>query len=159
MSFQITGLPVAHFVHLFGLPADQLQAHGAQRVVADRQPGFPCRVSLADAQVGENVLLVNYEHLPVQTPYRSRYAVYVRESAIEARPAVNEVPEVLRRRLLSLRAFDAMGLLRQAEVVDGRDLAGVLEGMLGVPEIAYVHIHNARPGCFAAQATRASQTG
>ena len=111
-------------------------------------------MSLADAQVGERLLLVNYEHLPVQTPYRSRYAVYVRENAVEAHPGVDEVPEVLRRRLLSLRAFDATGLLRHADVVEGRDLVGALDGMLGMPEVACVHIHNAKPGCFAAQAVR-----
>jgi len=154
MSFQISGLPMERFAYLLGMSDEELQVHGARRIVADRHPGYPCRVSLADAQVGERVLLVNYEHLPVQTPYRSRYAIYVRENAVETHPAIDEVPEVLRQRLLSLRAFDAAGLLREADVVEGRDLPDALDGILAVPAIAYVHIHNAKPGCFAAQAVR-----
>lgn len=155
MSFKIQGLPRSHFESLFGLPEEALQARGALRVLADHYPGFPCRVSLEDAQPGESVLLVNYEHLPVATPYRSRYAVYVREGAEEAQPRVNAVPEVLQRRLLSLRGFDQQGMLLKADVVEGRQVASMLEEFLAVGAIDVVHIHNAKPGCFAAMAKRA----
>ncbi len=109
MSFQISGLPVAPFAPLFGLPDDELARRGIVRRTADRNPGFPCRVSLRDADPGDTLLLLNYEHLPVAGPYRSSHAIYVREFAEEAHPKVNEIPEVLRRRLLSIRAFDGSG--------------------------------------------------
>ena len=155
MSFQITGLRAAQFAALFGLADAQLQQHNARRVVADRHPGFPCRVSLVDAQPGERVLLVNYEHLPVMSPYRSRYAIYVRENASEAQLAIDEIPPVLQQRLLSVRALSAAGMLLDADVVAGRELAGTIERMLAPPQVAYLHVHNARPGCFAARVDRA----
>lgn len=155
MSFRIQGLPVAPFTELFGLSEEELTARGVVRRVADRSPGFPCRVSLQDAVPGENVLLLNYEHLPVASPYRSRHAIYVREYAEEYRPEVNEVPEVLGSRLLSVRAFDASGMMVDADVVAGMEAARLIEQQFANPAVAYLHLHNAKPGCFAAQAIRA----
>jgi hypothetical protein len=155
MSFRIQGLPVAPFAELFGLSEEELGARGVMRRVADRSPGFPCRVSLRDAAPGENVLLLNYEHLPVASPYRSRHALYVREYAEEYRPEVNEIPEVLGSRLLSVRAFDASGMMVDADVVAGMVAARLIEQQFANPTVAYLHLHNAKPGCFAAQAIRA----
>jgi hypothetical protein len=155
MSFQISGLPVAPFAPLFGLSDADLAKHAIVRHTADKSPGFPCRVSLRDAEPGETLLLLNYEHLAVASPYRSSHAIYVREHAEEARVAVNEVPEVLRRRLLSLRAFDKQGMMLDAGVADGRDIEPLIEGMLELREVEYLHVHNAKPGCFAARVDRA----
>jgi hypothetical protein len=155
MSFQISGLPVAPFAPLFGLSDAELAKHAAIRRTADKSPGFPCRVSLLDAEPGETLLLLNYEHLAVATPYRSRYAIYVRENASEARLAVDEVPEQLRCRLLSVRAFDDRGMLLDADVANGLDVESVIERMLERREVGYLHVHNAKPGCFAARVDRA----
>jgi Protein of unknown function (DUF1203) len=154
VSFQISGLPVAPFQPLFGLSPAELAKHAGIRMTADKFPGFPCRVSLCDAEPGETLLLLNYEHLAVATPYRSRYAIFVRENADEARLAVDEIPDVLRRRLLSLRAFSAQGMLLDADVVDGKAAEPLIERMLNASEVECVHIHNAKPGCFAAMARR-----
>jgi hypothetical protein len=155
MDFQITGLPLAPFAPLFALSDAELGKHDVVRQVADKRPGFPCRVSLRDAEPGEKVLLLNYEHLPVTSPYRSRHAIFVRENAAEARLEVNEIPEVLRTRLLSLRGFDNAGMMRAADVVHGREIQPVIEQMLGDWKIDYIHVHNAKPGCFAARVDRA----
>jgi hypothetical protein len=155
MSFQIKGLPVASFAHLFDMSDAELAVRQAVRVTADRHPGFPCRVSLRDARAGESLLLVNYEHLPVATPYRSRHAIYVRENAAEARLEVDEIPEVLRTRLLSLRSCCDGGVMFYAHVVQGRDLATAIERMLESHNAQYLHVHNAKPGCFAARVERA----
>lgn len=155
MSFRITGLPAAEFAALMGMSDEQLAAHGARRVTADRHPGFPCRVSLQDAQPGETLLLVNYEHQSAPGPYRSRYAIYVREQAQDAQLAVNEVPEVLLRRLLSVRGFSASGELLEADVAEGAALAAAIERLFADPAVAYLHVHNAKPGCYAARVERA----
>jgi hypothetical protein len=155
MSFLVRALPVAPFSALFALPDETLAVHGAVRRSADRQPGFPCRVSLRDAAPGETVLLVNYEHQPARSPFRSTYAIYVRQDATQAHPAPGEVPEMLRRRLLSVRAFDEAGMLLDADVVEGRGVEPVLDRLLAGPSTAYVHIHFARPGCYAARVDRA----
>jgi hypothetical protein len=155
MSFQITGLPASAFAPLFALSDEQLATRGIIRMVVDRDPGFPCRVSLRDTPVGETVLLLNYEHLPVSSPYRSRHAIFVSQHATAARPDVNEIPESLRIRLLSLRAFDAAGMMLDADVVQGHELALTIGRMLDRDAIAYLHLHNAKRGCFAARVDRA----
>ena len=154
MDFQITGLPLAEFQPLFALSDAELAQRNIVRRIADERPGYPCRVSLRDADYGERVLLLNYEHLSVASPYRSRHAIYVRENATEAQLAVNEVPEVLAVRLLSIRAFDEAGMMSAADVVPGRDAVPVIERMLGNENVAYLHVHNAKPGCFAARVDR-----
>jgi hypothetical protein len=155
MDFRIVALPVGAFAPLFGLPDAALAARGVQRVIADRQPGFPCRVSLCDAAPGESLLLLNYEHLPPPGPYRSSHAIFVREHALECVPGVNEIPAVLATRLLSVRAFDAAGMMVEADVCPGVDVAPLVGRYLDDARVALVHLHNARPGCYAAQAVRA----
>jgi hypothetical protein len=155
MNFQIKGLPVASFTALFNLSDAELATRAAVRVRADRYPGFPCRVSLRDARVGETLLLVNYEHLPVVTPYRSRHAIFVLENATQAQLEIGEIPEVLLGRLLSLRAFDDAGMMIDADVMQGVELAPAILRMFATPGVQYLHVHNAKAGCFAARIERA----
>lgn len=155
MSFLIHALPIAPFANLFAMSDDALRARGALRRVVDKKPGFPCRVSLVDGEIGETVLLVHYEHQSARTPFRASHAVYVREHAVQAQCAIGEVPELLRSRMLSLRGFDAQGMLVEADLVDGRALEPALERLLSSPNIDYLHLHYAKPGCYAAKATRA----
>jgi len=154
MSFVIQGLDPAPFRHLYGLTDAELAREGVIRMRADAKPGFPCRVTLEDAEPGEDLLLLNYEHLPVATPYRSRHAIFVRDGAAEAARYEDEVPEQLSRRLLSVRAFDADGMMTDADVFEGTDLAGRIEAFFADPAVAYLHVHNAKRGCFAARVDR-----
>jgi hypothetical protein len=156
MNFRISALELARFAPLFGQSDAALAAQGARRVVATHSPGFPCRVSLADAEPGETLLLLHYEHLAADTPYRASHAIYVREAAAQAEPAAGEVPEVLRRRLLSVRAFDAADMMVDADVVDGVALAPVIARMFSCDNVSYLHLHNAKPGCYAARVDRHS---
>lgn len=119
-------------------------------------PGVPCRVSLADAQVGETVVLVNYEHQGADSPYRACHAVYVRAGVPQARPAAGEVPEVLRRRMISVRAFGTDGMMIDADLVEGWHLAPALARIFTDAEVDSVHLHDAKPGCFAASVTRSA---
>jgi hypothetical protein len=147
-TFHISALPLAQFQPLFALSDAELAARGMRRVVADEHPGFPCRVSLEDAQPGESLILLHHVHHDVDGPYRGSGPIYVRERATPANLAPGEVPDLLRRRLLSLRAYDAAGMLRASEVIEGRELAALVAGMLADPDVAYLHAHNARPGCY-----------
>ncbi|HEY1132694.1 MAG TPA: DUF1203 domain-containing protein [Roseateles sp.] len=152
MSFRITGLPAQPFAHLFGLNDDDLARHGAQRFLGE---GLPDRVELRDTTVDETVLLVNYEHQPADTPYRSRHAIFVREHAGATFDATDTVPAALRSRLLSLRAFDAQHLMVDADVVEGVEVEDLIERLLARSGVAYVHAHFARRGCYAALIRRA----
>ena len=118
MTFRITGLSPEPFRHLFGLSDDALKAHGARRVIVTEKPGFPDRIEVRDAEPGESVLLVNYVHQPADTPYRASHAVYVLEGAEAAYDAVDEIPEAIRGRTVSLRAFDAEHMMVDADVGD-----------------------------------------
>ena len=153
MQFRISGLPAEPFQHLFALSDAELKRHGAVRRVAENS-GYPCRVSLTDAKAGDEVILVNYEHQDADTPYRSRHAVYVRKG--ERRyDAVGEIPEQLRKRLLSVRAFDQSGMMVDADVIEGRLLEELIGRFFANDSVAYIHLHYARPGCYAARVDRA----
>lgn len=155
MSFRITALPAAPFAPLFTLPDVDLLAHRARRVTAQPGGGYPCRVSLTDAEPGETLILVHYEHQPADTPFRAGHAVYVREAAEQAHPAPDAVPALFRSRLLSLRGFDADEMMQAAEVTEGTALEPAIEAMLADSAVAYIHLHYARPGCYAARVDRA----
>ena len=155
MSFLIQALNYDSFAHYFGLSDGELRSHKALMRRADKRPGFPCRVSLEDARAGERVLLIHFEHLDAESPYRASHAIYVRESAVHKVCKANEVPELFRTRVLSLRAFDADALLIDADVVAGTEIEGKLDSMLINNAVAHVDIHFAKTGCFAARAIRA----
>jgi Protein of unknown function (DUF1203) len=159
MLFQISALSRSKFEHLFELPPAELASFRAVRMVADKNPGFPCRVSLADAEIGEEVILVNHEHQTADTPYRASHAVFVRQAADETKPAVGEIPQMLRTRVLSLRGFDEAGMMVITDVVDGKVLEKAIGDMYQNASVAYIHIHFAGAGCYAARADRASIRG
>lgn len=155
MSFRITGLPAAEFAPLFSMSDAELAARGAVRQIADdRRPGYPCRVSLTDSQAGDELILANYEHHPVASPYRMRFAVYVRRGE-ETFDAIDEVPEQLRCRMLAVRGFDANAMMIGWELADGRELEAAIERRFADPKADYLHIHFAAPGCYAARVDRA----
>ncbi|WP_133498768.1 DUF1203 domain-containing protein [Cognatilysobacter terrigena] len=154
MTFRIYGLDPSPFVSLYGLSDEELASRGARRVVVGPDGGVPDRVELRDLREGEIALLVNHTHQPANTPYRASHAVYVLEGATSARTVDGAVPEVMRRRLLSLRAFDAEHMMIEADVVDGADADARLAGMFADARVAYIHVHYARPGCFAARVER-----
>jgi hypothetical protein len=117
-------------------------------MTVDESPGYPCRVSLEDASVGEQVILTPFVHHNVDSPYRSSGPVFVREAAREAEPRENEIPELLRHRELSVRAYDQSGMMVDAAVVRGSKLEGYIHRSFESEEVGYLHIHNAGPGCF-----------
>jgi hypothetical protein len=154
MSFRITGLPAENFAPLFDLSGQALAARGAVRQTADeRRPGYPCRVSLTDSAPGDELILVNHEHHPVDSPYRMRFAIYVRRGE-QTFDAIDRVPEQLRIRTLAARAFDAGGMMVGWELVEGRELEGAIERLFADPRAAYLHLHYAAPGCYAARVDR-----
>ncbi|MBY0582776.1 MAG: DUF1203 domain-containing protein [Sphingomonas sp.] len=154
-GFVITGLDPALFADLYGLDDATLAARGAERRIVDATPGFPCRITLEDAAVGTTVLLVNHEHLAVDTPYRQRHAVFVTEGAVTAARHVNTVPRQLAMRTLSVRAYDATGHMVDADLTEGDQLPALIDRLFADAGTAYLHAHNARPGCFAARIDRA----
>jgi Protein of unknown function (DUF1203) len=155
MNFRITGLSPEPFRRFFGLPDAELAELGIIRRVVDESPGFPDRIEMRDGAIGETMLLLNHVSQDAATPYRASHAIFVREGAEERFDAINTVPEVMRRRLLSLRAFDADGIMLDADVVQGSAIEPVIERLFGLPRTACIHVHNAKQGCYSGRIDRA----
>ena len=155
MSFRIRGLSPEPFRHLFGLDDAALAAAGARRYRVDHAPGFPDRIEVRDLEPGESALLLNYTHQPADTPYRASHANFEREGATAAYDAVDEIPDVIRIRTISLRAFDEAHEMVAAELVNGADMEQAIARMFVQPEGAYLHAHYATRGCYAARIDRA----
>jgi hypothetical protein len=153
MSFHISGLDPAAFSPLFSDDA-ALAARGGRRVVAKAATGYPCRVSLADARPGEELVLVPYEHHGVDSPYRGAGPVYIRKDALRFDAGTDAVPDMLRSRELSVRAYDAGGMMLDAAVCPGTAVEAVIARMFDRTRIAYLHVHFAAPGCFACRVDR-----
>ena len=152
MNFRIRGLEAGQFSHLFALSDAELAAHGALRKAADGP--HPCRISLTDATPGDEVILANFEHHAVASPYRMRFAIYVRKGE-DTFDAVGQVPDQLRRRTLAVRGFDGKGMMTGWEIVEGVWLEEAIERQFADGSAHYLHIHFAAPGCYAAQVERA----
>lgn len=154
MTYSISGLDPASFAHLSGLSDPELAALGAVRMIAEAYPGFPCRVTLDDAAPGEALLLVNHVSHDGDNPYRASHAIFVGERATKAACFIEQIPPALNRRILSLRGFDAVGMMRDAALVQPGSADGAVRAMLADPLIDHIDAHNATRGCFAARVER-----
>ena len=153
-NFQLQGLDPAPFEALFELDDAQLRERGIHRRAVDEFPGVPCRISLEDAALGEEVLLLPFEHHAVDSPYRASGPIFVRRNIARGEPAIGEVPDYVQRRLISLRAYDVRHMMVSAEVVPGTEVAKQLQLLFDDAQVSYVHLHNARPGCYSCLALR-----
>ena len=154
-SFQIIGISHKPFEHLFNLTDEQLKAVGAVRRIATESPGFPCRVSLEDANVGDELLLLPYEHHPSASPYRSAGPIFIRRGVTQQRMPAGHVPGYVTRRLISLRAYDTQGMMVDAAVCEGSAAQTEIARCFNDNQVAYLQLHNAKQGCFSCQVNRA----
>jgi hypothetical protein len=154
MTYRIRGLDPADFAPMFRLDDAALAAHRATRVTADAPRGYPCRISLEDAEVGDSLILLNHVSHSVDTPYRTTHAIYVREAARQPAEYVDRLPPAFAGRVLSLRGFDADAMMVDARLAEPGEADAGIRALFADPRIAYIHAHNALPGCFSAQIDR-----
>jgi len=153
-NFRIIGLDHRPFEALFELSDEALADLGAQRHRATEANAYPCRVSLEDANVGDELLLLPFEHQPAASPYRASGPIFVRRGARQRTMAVTEVPEYLSRRLISVRAYNAAHMIVDAAVCEGTQVGGEIERCFANQAVAYIHLHNAKRGCFSCRVER-----
>jgi hypothetical protein len=153
-SFQLIGLEPEQFSHLYSLSSGQLAPLGILRVTADSIPGFPCRISLKDAEPGEELLLLPYEHQAASSPYRASGPIYVRVGAQQTTCPPGEIPPYVSRRQISVRAYDALHMMVGAEVCSGDLVATEIQRQFNDPRVSYIHLHNAKRGCFSCRVVR-----
>lgn len=154
VPYRVTGLPVAPFRPFFALGEDELNARGMRRLTAGEKPGFPCRVTLQEAEPGETLILLSYEHHRADLPYRAQGPIFVRENATQPFDRVNEIPPVLRGRFLSLRAYDRGGMMSDADVIEGTKVEDLIMRLLADDATQTIHVHYARQGCYACKVER-----
>jgi len=148
MKFKIRALDYHEFEPLFDLSDIELEKKGIKRMVVDAKPGYPCRVSLEDAEIGEEVILVPYDFHKTNSPYQSRGPIFVRKGIVTRVFENNEIPLMLNHRLLSYRGYDKYGFMKEAVIEKGQNTKSVIENIFKNTEIEYIHIHNASPGCY-----------
>jgi len=153
-AFQLIGIDHRQFEHLFDFSDEQLKEFDAVRRIATANTGFPCRVSLEDAQSGEELLLLPYAHMPVDSPYRASGPIFVRRGARQRILPIGEVPPYVTRRVISLRSYDAAHMMVDAAVCEGALVATELQRLLGNDDVSYIHLHNAKQGCFSCRVDR-----
>ncbi len=156
-SFRLVGLSPDRFASLFDLSPDALGALGARRVTATAKPGFPCRIALVDAEPGDELLLLPFEHQPGDSPYRASGPIYVRVGAEQRALAAGEIPDYVRLRQISLRAYDGDHMMTDAQVCAGDDVGAEIERQFADPRVSYIHLHNAKRGCFSCLVERTAQ--
>lgn len=152
MTYRITGLDPAPYKPLFALTGDELAERGIVRMTVTQKPSFPCRVSLADREIGEEVLLLNHVSHDVANPYRASHAIFVADA--EQAEFVDRVPPVFETRVLSLRGFDRDGMMADAMLAQPGGADAAIRELFDNPEIETIHAHNATRGCFSAKIER-----
>lgn len=155
MSFKVMGLDPSQFQNLFFQDEKILKEAGVARYVVDTNPGYPDRIEMRDLEVGETALLINFEHLPMDSPYRSCHAIFVKEGATKQFEVVDEIPDVMESRTLSVRAFDSEQMMLDASLVIGADATALFSKMLSNDKVSYLHVHNAIRGCYSGLVIRA----
>ncbi|WP_210410487.1 DUF1203 domain-containing protein [Oceanicola sp. D3] len=124
-------------------------------MTVNAQPGFPDRITMEDVPKGETVLLLNHTCMPKPSPYRTSHAIFVREGARKPYDATGEVPQVMHRRMLSLRGFDHTGMMLEADLAEGDAIAEAILRLFSNRAITEIHAHNAARGCYSGLITRA----
>lgn len=147
-NFKFVALNHQEFDHLNDLTIQELSERDIVLMTVNQFPGFPCRITLEDAEMGEEVFLINYDHHPVNSPYKASGPVFIRKNKATKAYPINVIPKMFLHRLLSLRAYDENGMMIEADVFEGHILRDKIEDFFNNEKIDYLHIHNAKPGCF-----------
>lgn len=155
MDFRITGLSPAPFERFYGLSDAKLRVLNIVRYTVDETPGFPDRIEMREGRIGETMLLLNHIYQPANSPYKASHAVFVLEGATHKFDEINTIPEVMQHRILSLRAFDANGMMISADLAEGPKVEPLIQTQIALPNTAYIHAHNAKQGCYSGLIERA----
>lgn len=147
-NFQIKGIESNSFLHLFDLTDEELSNIDAKRIVVDEKPGYPCRISLKEANIGETIITIPFKHHDVDSPYKASGPIFVRENVATAKLDTNEIPEILQQRFLSLRVYDDKHMMIDAKTTNGKNIKEVIQDLFLNENAQYIHIHNANPGCY-----------
>mgnify|MGYP000075082477 CR=1 FL=1 len=153
INFKIS--PIGNtYNQLFELTTEELAEKNMVKMLVDATPGFPCRVSLEDAEIGEEVLLLPLEYHKTTSPYKASGPVFIRKNAVKADLAVNEIPVMLYKRQQTLRVYNTNGMMIAAKSPSTDALRKEIKTLFKNPKASYIQIHNTNPGCYNCQINR-----
>lgn len=153
INFKITAIE-NKYNHLFNLNEEELASKGVVKMLVDQKPGYPCRVSLEDVEIGEEVILFPFEHHKTDSPYKASGPIFIRKNAEKANLEINKIPEMLFKRLQSLRVYDKNGIMIDAKTLEGKEIRKEIKSIFNNDSASYIQIHNANPGCYNCQVNR-----
>lgn len=130
--------------------------HSITRYTADSFPGYPCRQCLRDAEVGEELVLVSFDPFSLDSPYRQAGPIFLHRADCSSNRDNDAIPEQLARRQLSVRAFDRNEMMIDAAILDGSQLREQITKFFEAADTAFIDVHNATRGCWAARYERPS---
>ena len=110
----------------------------------------PCRHCLQYATEGQVVLLGSYNLARPIGVYWTPSPIFVHADSCPHYERINDIPEIVRGSLVSVRAYDAEDqcLYDLGHVSDGTEVDAPLRRALDDPRTAFVNIHTAKPGCM-----------
>lgn len=155
VDFQILGIE-NRFIHLFDLSQTRLSSIGVVKKVVDENPGYPCRVGLEDVEIGEEVILLSFQHHKTKSPYQASGPIFIGKNAKSPNLGKNQIPKMLLHRLLSIRVYDKKGMMIGSKTIKGEELRKSITTIFQNPLASYIHIHNSGPGCYNCEVIRAS---
>jgi hypothetical protein len=143
-----------NYNELFKLTEKELADKSMIKMIVDQKPGYPCRVTLEDAEVGEEVLLFPFEYHKTKSPYKASGPIFIRKNTLKATLEINKIPEMLFKRNQTLRAYDKNGIMINAISPETSELKKGIETLFSNSIASYIQIHNTNPGCYNCQVNR-----
>jgi len=123
----------------------------------DAQDSYPCRHCLREATAAHGMLLLSHQAPKPKSVYGHATAIFLCAQECQRFDAPDTVPDIVRNRHVSLRAFDAQGMMLYDanELVPGSGHDAAIRRILGRDDVAYVNAHTAKAGCLLCHIERA----
>jgi hypothetical protein len=138
------------------LPAGEVESDSAAARSKVADGPLPCRRCLRNAEVGDELVLAPYDPFVVRSPYAGAGPVFVHAGGCEPFESIpGAVSEQVGGRVLSVRAYDEAAMMTASTVFEGERFPQRAEQLLSDTDVAFLHVHFARPGCFAFRVDRA----
>ena len=118
---------------------------------------YPCRHCLEPVEDGRDVLLGSYHLERPHGAYWTPSPIFVHADQCARFEMAGALPDVLRRPLLSVRAYDGADqlLYELSDVAPGAEVDPLIERCLADDRSRFVNLHTARFGCFLCRVERA----
>jgi len=154
ISFRCVAIRTEEAVRLRRATRDDF-GHPIQRIDLDRS--YPCRHCLREASASSGMLLLSYQTPKPKSVYGQPTAIFMCVADCERFREPDAIPDIVRNRLVSFRAFRSDGLMiyDANEIVEGNEHIAAVRRILARDDVAYINAHTAKAGCHLCHVERA----